>query len=461
VKGGVGWIIEYGGPGAASLSLTERATITNMGAELGLTCSLFPSDEHTLHFLKAQGREKDWTQLSADADAVYDDELQLDLGQLEPLIAQPHSPDNVVPVRELKGTKVDQVCVGSCTNSSYRMLKSVAALLNDRTIAPGVSMTINPGSKQVYEMLAREGDLYYLVAAGVRMLEAACGPCIGMGQTPGTNAVSVRSFNRNFHGRCGNKSAGVYLCNPLAATLFALAGEIVDPLESKIKLDEIAEPESYLINDNRLIAPVAETKNVEVIKGPNIKEVPVKEPLEDEISCRVLIKLGDGVSTDDIMPAGAKVLPLRSNIPAIAEYVFSNLDADFADRAKKLGGGVIVGAENYGQGSSREHAALAPMYLGIKAVIAKSFARIHRNNLINYGILPLEFADAADYDTLDEGDEIGISNVKASVKSGESLLLHNKTKGKEIRLKANLSQRERELLLLGGLLPYLRRELGG
>ncbi len=318
VKGGVGWIIEYGGPGVANLSLTERATITNMGAELGLTCSIFPSDKRSRDFLKAQGRESDWIELAPDADAEYEDVLELDLSELEPLIAQPHSPDNVVPVRELKGTKVDQVCVGSCTNSSYQTLKTVAAILKGRTLAPQVNMTINPGSKQVYEMLALEGDISAIVSAGVRMLEAACGPCIGMGQSPGTGAVSVRSFNRNFHGRCGNKSAGVYLCNPLAATLFALAGEMVDPMDSDITLDEITEPQRYSINDNRLYAPSAESEKVDVIKGPNIKEVPLNEPLAAELACQVLIKLGDGISTDDIMPAGSKVLPLRSNIPAIA-----------------------------------------------------------------------------------------------------------------------------------------------
>jgi aconitate hydratase len=458
VKGGVGWIMEYGGPGVSGLSLTERATITNMGAELGLTCSIFPSDERTYSFLLAQGRENDWLELTADPDAGYDEELELDLGVLEPLIAKPHSPDNVVPLRELKGQKVDQVCVGSCTNSSYEVLKSIAAILKGHTLNPKVSMSINPGSKQVYEMLAKEGDLYHLVAAGVRILEAACGPCIGMGQTPGTDAVSVRSFNRNFHGRCGNRNAGVYLCNPLVATLTALAGEIVDPNESGIQLDEVAEPKHFLINDNRLIPPVSAAEQVQVIRGPNIKQVPVKQPLEDDITCRVLLKLGDGVSTDDIMPAGSQILPFRSNIPAIADFVFSNLDPGFALRAKKLGGGVIVGGENYGQGSSREHAALAPMYLGVKAVIAKSFARIHRNNLINYGILPLEFDNPAGYAALEQGDEVSISQLKESIKKGaQTLTLHNKTRGGEILLKVNLSPREREMILLGGLLAYIKQ----
>jgi aconitate hydratase len=456
VKGGVGWIIEYGGPGVADLSLTERATITNMGAELGLTCSIFPSDERTRRYLRAQGREEDWTELAPDADAAYDEQLELDLAQLEPLIAQPHSPDNVAPIRMLKGTKVDQVCVGSCTNSSYQVLRSVASILKGRSIAPGVSMSINPGSKQVYEMLAKEGDLYHLVSAGVRLLESSCGPCIGMGQTPGSGAISVRSFNRNFRGRCGNKEARVYLCNPLAATLFALAGEMVDPGESGINIDQITEPQRFMINDNRLIEPSAEPEKVTVIKGPNIREVPLKQPLADEINCRVLIKLGDGISTDDIMPAGAKILPLRSNIPAISEYVFTNLDSDFAGRAKKLGGGVIVGGENYGQGSSREHAALAPMYLGICAVIAKSFARIHRNNLINYGILPLEFATPSDYELLDMGDEIGLDRLRTSISNGQPLTLHNKTKDCKLTLQAGLSQREREIVLQGGLLPYLK-----
>lgn len=457
VKGGVGWIIEYGGPGVANLSLAERATITNMGAELGLTCSIFPSDKLTRRYLRAQGREADWVELTPDTDAVYDEELELDMGQLEPLIAKPHSPDNVVPIHSLKGTRVDQVCVGSCTNSSYQTLKSVAAILKGRTLSPGVNMTVNPGSKQVYEMLAKEGDLSYLLSAGVRLLEAACGPCIGMGQSPGTGAVSVRSFNRNFHGRCGNKEAAVYLCNPLVATLFALSGEMADPWLAGIQIDEIAEPENFSINDNRLLAPASEPQTVTVIKGPNIKKVPLKGPLADKINCRVLIKLGDGISTDDIMPAGSKVLPLRSNIPAISAYVFANLDPGFADRAKKLGGGVIVGGENYGQGSSREHAALAPMYLGIKAVIAKSFARIHRNNLINYGILPLEFVDATDYDILDIRDECSLNRVRDCIINNRLLRLYDKAKDRKILLKANLSERERDMILLGGLLPYIRQ----
>ncbi len=457
VKGGVGRIIEYGGQGVANLSLAERATITNMGAELGLTCSIFPSDELTRRYLRAQGREGDWVELLPDADAGYDEELELDMGQLEPLIAQPHSPDNVVPIRKLKGVKVDQVCVGSCTNSSYQALKSVAAILNGRTLSPGVNMTINPGSKQVYEMLAKEGDLSYLLSAGVRLLEAACGPCIGMGQTPGTGAVSVRSFNRNFHGRCGNKEASVYLCNPLVASLFALSGEMVDPWESGIEIDEISEPEKFSVNDNRLLAPSDKPQAVKVIKGPNIKKVPLKKPPEGKITCQVLLKLGDGISTDDIMPAGSKILPLRSNIPAISAYVFAGLDPGFPDRAKKLGGGVIVGGENYGQGSSREHAALAPMYLGVKAVIAKSFARIHRNNLINYGILPLEFVDATDYDVLSGRDEISLNKVRERIKNNQPLKLYIKAKDRKIVLKANLSERERDMILLGGLLPYIRK----
>ena len=453
VKGGVGYILEYGGPGVEELSVTERATITNMGAESGATTSIFPSDERTRFYLRAQGREKDWTELKADGDAEYARKMDIDLGAIEPLIARPHSPDNVVPARELAGTKVAQVCIGSCTNSSYTVMRQVASALKGRTVAPGVSLLINAGSKQVYEMLSREGTTADMIAAGARLLEASCGPCIGMGGAPGTGHVSVRSYNRNFKGRSGNKDALVYLANPLLCALFALKGEIVDPSASGITVPEFEEPRVYHVNDNMLVAPNGPA-DVSVIKGLNIKDVPVKGPSGPSIEAVVLLKLGDNITTDDIMPAGSKILPLRSNIPAISEFVFSGIDPSFSRRAKEAGRSIVIGGENYGQGSSREHAAMAPMYLGLQAVIAKSFARIHRANLINFGILPLVFQNPEDYKNVDAGDILRIS-----LKEGltGAIRVENLKKGYVFDAASNLNEREAELIRAGGLLPYTKK----
>ncbi len=452
VKGGVGYILEYGGPGVSELSVTERATITNMGAELGATTSIFPSDETTLLYLKAQGREKDWVELKADEDARYARTMELDLGAIEPLIAKPHSPDNVSAVRELAGTKVNQVCIGSCENTSYTVMRPASSILKSRTVAPGVSLLINPGSKQVYEMLSREGVISDMIAAGARMLEAACGPCIGMGGTPGTGQVSVRSYNRNFKGRSGNKDTFVYLANPLLCALFALKGEIVEPPASGITVPEFEEPRAYHVSDNMLIAPDGGA-DVSVIKGPNIKDVPVKGPLGEEIEAVVLLKLGDNITTDDIMPAGSKILPLRSNIPAISEFVFSGIDPSFSRRAKEAGRSIVIAGENYGQGSSREHAAMAPMSLGLQAVIAKSFARIHRANLINFGILPLVFQNPEDYKRVDAKDILRISLKKGLT---GAIMVENLTKGYSFSAASNLNEREAELIRAGGLLPYTK-----
>jgi aconitate hydratase len=458
VKGGVGKIFEYGGPGVAELSLTERATITNMGAELGATTSIFPSDDRTLHFLRAQGREKDWVELQADADASYAEVIELDLDAVEPLTAQPHSPDNVVPVTELMGTKVHQACIGSCTNSSYQIMRQAASVLGGRTVAPGVSLLVNPGSKQVYEMLARDGAVADFIAAGARMYEASCGPCIGMGGSPGTGQVSVRTYNRNFHGRCGNKDASVYLMNPLLCALFATTGEFVDPWASGVKVEDVAEPERFLVNDNLLVPPVDDTASIDVLKGPNIKDVPVKEPLGERIEAPVALKLGDNITTDDIMPAGSKVLPLRSNIPAIARYVFSQVDSGFSERAQAMAGFIVVGGENYGQGSSREHAAMAPMHLGLQAVVARSFARIHRANLINFGVLPLVFTDPSDYDSVEAGDRLAIADTGECLRG--TCRVENLTRGTSFEARADLSEREAALIGQGGLLPYTRAGAG-
>ncbi len=462
VKGGVGKILEYGGTGVKDLSVTERATITNMGAELGATTSIFPSDKRTRYFLKAQGREADWIELSADKDAKYSEILEIDLNSIEPLIAKPHSPDNVVPIKELSGMKIDQVCIGSCTNSSFQVMKAVASILKGRSVAKNVSLLINPGSKQVYEMLSRKRLLSDIIASGARMLESSCGPCIGMGGTPGTGQISVRSYNRNFKGRSGNKDAFVYLANPLVCSLFAIKGEIVDPFDSDIYLKMPKEPSQYLINDNLIIKPMKDTKHINVIKGPNIKEIPVKEPLIDKIEADILLKVGDNITTDDIMPAGSTILPLRSNIPAISEYVFYNIDDSFSKRAKESkpkGGGIIVGGNNYGQGSSREHAAMAPMYLGIQAVIAKSFARIHRANLINFGIIPLIFKDNADYEKIEAGDRILIEDVKKSLRENQLYQIYNLSKNYKFEVLSNLNNREKDIILSGGLLPYTKKRI--
>lgn len=458
VKGGVGKVMEYGGPGVASLSVPERATITNMGAELGATSSVFPSDEETLRFLAAQGRKQVWQPLEADPDAEYDEMIEVALDELEPLAAAPHMPDNVRPVSELAGTRIDQVAIGSCTNSSYRDLMTVAAILKGKTVHPSVSLVISPGSKQVLEMIARNGALADIVAAGARVLEAACGPCIGMGQAPPSGGTSLRTFNRNFERRSGTADANVYLVSPEVAAASALAGELVDPrsLGDPVRVEM---PRRFAIDDNLIVPPSDNPEAVEVIRGPNIKPLPLRGEMPDELRGRVLLKTGDNITTDHIMPAGAKVLPLRSNIPAISEHVFEGVDPEFAKRAKTLGGGVIVGGSNYGQGSSREHAALAPMYLGVTAVIARSFARIHRQNLVNFGILPLTFADPADYDRSQQDDEIVIRNAREQLKSGaEALTAEIGPDGVKIELRHGLSGRQVEIMLAGGMLNYVRRK---
>lgn len=462
VKGGVGQVLEYGGPGVKDLSVPERATITNMGAELGATTSLFPSDKRTRYFLKAQGRESDWIAFQADKDARYSDVIELDLSTIEPLIAQPHSPDNVLPIRKLSGIKINQVCIGSCTNSSYQILKTVASILKGNTVSEGISLLINPGSKQVYEMLLRKGFIADMIAAGARILENSCGPCIGMGGSPGTGQISIRSYNRNFKGRSGNKDAFVYLANPLACAVFALKGEIVDLLSSGFQIKMSRDQSNYLINDNMFIRPQEDTRNINVIKGPNIKEVPVKEPLADKIESEVLLKLGDNITTDDIMPAGSTLLPLRSNIPAISEFVFSNIDKTFSKRATEArakGGSIIIGGENYGQGSSREHAALAPMYLGVQSVIAKSFARIHRTNLINFGILPLIFKTREDYEKVEKGDRLLIQDIKTPLIGNQSYTVKNITKNYSFEVVSNLNDRGKDIILSGGLLPSIKKKI--
>ncbi len=455
VKGGVGKIFEYGGPGVEDLSVPERATITNMGAELGATTSVFPSDERTRAFLRAQGRQDHWRPIQADPDASYAEVIEIDLSSLEPLVARPHSPDNVVPVRELEGLKVDQVCIGSCTNSSYQALRAVASVLKGQKVAPHVSMLLNPGSNQVLQMLAKDGSLAEMVRAGVRLLEASCGPCIGMGGAPGTGQVSVRSYNRNFRGRCGNKEAGVYLASPMTCVVAAIKGVFVDPRRSGLQAEVVQEPEEFP-QETALVVPPVQTEDAEVVKGPNISGVPLREPIGDTLEAEVLLVTGDNITTDDIMPAGAKILPLRSNIPAISEYVFHYLDPEFASRAKAKGGGIIVGGENYGQGSSREHAALAPMYLGIKAVLAVSFARIHRSNLINFGILPLVFESPEDREKISQGDVLRIDNIRETIMANGVFTIKNITQGYEFTARGDFSERERELLLAGGLLPYAR-----
>jgi len=462
VKGGVGKVFEYGGSGVKGLSVPERATITNMGAELGATTSIFPSDETTKRYLKAQGRLKDWIELKADEDARYDEIIELDLSKIEPLIAQPHSPDNVVPVKELKGKRVDQVCIGSCTNSSYSIMRQVASILKGRTIARHVSLLINPGSKQVYEMLSRDGSIADMIGAGARILECACGPCIGMGGAPGTGQVSVRSYNRNFKGRSGNKEAFVYLASPIVCAISAVKGELIDPRELAIPVEAPQDIEEFLINDNLIIPPEDNPEGIKVIKGPNIKEVPVRKGIEEEVSATVLLKLGDNITTDDIMPAGSKILPLRSNIPAISGYVFHNIDPTFSRKAlelKERGGVVIIGGDNYGQGSSREHAAIAPMYLGVRAVIAKSFARIHRANLINFGILPLIFKNPEDYERISQGDSLRITGIKKALLDGAGeIAVENITKKNSFSVRLEFNERERRLLLSGGLLTYLKEK---
>jgi len=458
VKGGVGKVFEYGGEGLKSLSVYERATITNMGAELGATTSIFPSDEVTRRFLRAQKRGEQWKPLAADPGAEYDEVLEINLGELEPLIAQPHSPDHVVRVREIAGLKVDQVCVGSCTNSSFRDLMTVASLLRGRRVHPGVSMTVTPGSAQVFEMITRNGALADMIAAGARILEAACGPCIGMGQAPPSGGVSVRTFNRNFEGRSGTKDAKVYLCSPEVAVATALAGVISDPRELGSP-PAIRYPREFIVNDRLIEPPADKPESVQVLRGPNIKPLPKREPLPESLRGEVLLKVGDNISTDHILPAGAKVLPLRSNIPAISEFVFNVIDPTFPKRAKEKGGGFVLGGDNYGQGSSREHAALAPMYLGLRAVLTKSFARIHLANLINFGIIPLMFENPTDYEAIDQGDVLEIQGVREALRRNNHLVVKNVTKQREIPVTHPLTPRQVEIILAGGLLNYTRQQL--
>jgi aconitate hydratase len=461
VKGGVGKVIEYCGEGVKTLSVPERATITNMGAELGATTSIFPSDEITKQFLEAQERGDVWQPLSADADAVYDEVVEINLSELKPLSACPHSPDNIKSVEELKGMKIDQVCIGSCTNSSLLDMMKVAHILKGNKVHPNVSLAIAPGSKQVLKMMADLGLLSDIIDAGARILESACGPCIGMGQSPNSKGISLRTFNRNFLGRSGTKDGQIYLVSPEVAAYSAINGVFSDPTELG-EMPNFVLPEKFTINDNMIELPEPEETmdNVEILRGPNIKPYPETAPLLDTIEAPVSLKVEDNITTDHIMPAGAKILPLRSNIPAISQHCFTVCDETFPSRAKELGQSIIVGGSNYGQGSSREHAALAPLYLGIKAVLVKSFARIHRANLINAGILPLTFVNEADYDTISQGDVLALNGIRKLVENGVSeITVVNKTTGKEIPVLCELSGRTKDIMLAGGLLDYTRENM--
>ncbi len=460
VKGGVGWIYEYAGDALRHLTVPERATITNMGAELGATTSIFPSDEQTRIFLEAQGRADDWVELTADDDAEYDREIVIDLDELAPMAACPHMPDVVKTVAELEdeGVKVDQVAIGSCTNSSYKDLATVAAILEGRTCHPDVVLGVSPGSRQVLRMLADEGKLSSFISFGARMLESACGPCIGMGFAPPTGSVTVRTFNRNFKGRCGTKSAGAYLVSPPIAAICAIEGRFLDPTRHPEKYPEFPDvemPERFTIDDAMIIPPLApeEAAKVEIVRGPNIAPCPKASPVKGDIRAKVVIKVGDNITTDDIMPAG-KYLPLRSNVPEYSKVCFVNMDAEFAERCRKYGSNIIIGGENYGQGSSREHAALCPMYLGVKAVMAKSFARIHLANLINFGILPLTFVNPDDYEKMDRDDEIVVEKVDEQVKAGSRVKVKNVSKGVEIEMEHPLQGKQVEVLLAGGALNH-------
>lgn len=457
VKGGVGKIVEYAGEGVATLTVPERATITNMGAELGATTSIFPSDEITREFLRAQGREQDWVALSSDPDAVYDEEISIDLSALVPMVACPHSPDNVKTVEAVGPIKVDQVCIGSCTNSSYLDLMHVAAILKGKTVHPDVSLAIAPGSKQVYNMLAANGALADIIAAGARVLECACGPCIGMGQSPNSHGVSLRTFNRNFEGRSGTADGQIYLVSPETAAASALTGVLTDPRTLGDAVS-VAMPEHFLINDNMVAAPVSadDMDSVEILRGPNIKEFPVTQALPESLSVKALLKVGDNITTDHIMPAGAKILPYRSNIPYLSNFCFGVCDKEFPQRCRDNGPSIVVGGQNYGQGSSREHAALVPLYLGVKAVLVKSFARIHCANLANAGILPLVFENESDYDRIDQMDEIELPNVRAEIEAGSAVTVIDKTKGLTFSAQPVLSPRQQKMVLAGGLLNYTR-----
>ena len=458
VKGGVGYIVEYAGEGVKTLSVPERATITNMGAELGASTSIFPADEITRQFLIAQGREEDFTPLESDPDAVYDKEITVNLSELEPMAAMPHSPDNVKKVSEIGEMKVDQVLIGSCTNSSLLDMLKVAEIFDGKTVHPDVSVGIAPGSKQVLYMLSQCGALAKLIAAGARILECACGPCIGMGQAPNSAGISLRTFNRNFEGRSGTADAGVFLVSPETAAAAALTGVLTNPMTLDADLTSIKLPEKFVVNDNSIDAPasVEDAKDVEILRGPNIKPFPKTEPLNDTISAKAILKVGDNITTDHIMPAGAKILPFRSNIPYLSNFCFTRCDEQFPENCKKEGKGIIIGGENYGQGSSREHAALVPLYLGIKAVVAKSFARIHVANLVNAGIVPLTFKNTEDYDKIDQFDELELPDIRKAIESGAEVKLVNKTKNEEYTLNSAVSERSADILLCGGLLSYTR-----
>ena len=454
VKGGVSKIFEYGGEGIKNLSVPQRATITNMGAELGATTSIFPSDERTLEFFKAQGREEDWFEFKADEDAVYDEEITIDLNTLEPLAAMPHSPDNVKKVSEIGKIKVDQVAIGSCTNSSYEDLMKVAKILKGKKVHPDVSLVIAPGSRQVMEMIARNGALADIISSGARILENGCGPCIGMGQAPGTNGVSLRTFNRNFYGRSGTLSAKVYLVSPETAAVSAIKGVLTDPRELETDLC-INMPERFIVDDSMILKPAEDGTKVEVKRGPNIKPFPINKELGEKIEGKILIKVEDNITTDHIMPSNSKLLPFRSNIPYLSQFCFNTIDTDFPNRAKNLGGGFIIAGENYGQGSSREHAALAPLYLGVRGVIAKSFARIHKANLINNGIVPLEFKNEADYNEVDPLDELVIDNIKEALTKG-SVKVKNISKNSEFEVLIDLTEKEIQVIKAGGRLNYVK-----
>ena len=454
VKGGVSRIFEYGGEGIKNLSVPQRATITNMGAELGATTSIFPSDERTLEFFKAQGREEDWFEFKADEDAVYDEEITIDLNTLEPLAAMPHSPDNVKKVSEIGKIKVDQVAIGSCTNSSYEDLMKVAKILKGKKVHPDVSLVIAPGSRQVMEMIARNGALADIISSGARILENGCGPCIGMGQAPGTNGVSLRTFNRNFYGRSGTLSAKVYLVSPETAAVSAIKGVLTDPRELETDLC-INMPERFIIDDSMILKPAEDATKVEVKRGPNIKPFPINKELGEKIEGKILIKVEDNITTDHIMPSNSKLLPFRSNIPYLSQFCFNTIDTEFPNRAKNLGGGFIIAGENYGQGSSREHAALAPLYLGVRGVIAKSFARIHKANLINNGIVPLEFKNEADYNEVDPLDELVIDNIKEALTKG-SVKVKNISKNNEFEVLIDLTEKEIQVIKAGGRLNYVK-----
>ena len=454
VKGGVGKVFEYAGEGVKTLSVPERATITNMGAELGATTSIFPSDERTLEFFKAQGREEDFIEFKPDEDAVYDEVVTINLSELTPLTAKPHSPDNVAKVSEVGKIKVDQVFIGSCTNSSYEDLMKVAKILKGNKVHPDVSLVIGPGSRQVMEMIARNGALADIISSGARILENGCGPCIGMGQSPGTDAISLRTVNRNFFGRSGTLSAQIYIVSPETAAVSAINGFLTDPTEVDVDLT-IDMPKEFLIDDSMILAPAPTNAEVEVVRGPNIKPFPVSKPLAEELDGKVLIKVEDNITTDHIMPSNSKLLPFRSNIPYLAEYCFNTVDAEFPKRAKEFNGGFIIAGGNYGQGSSREHAALAPLYLGVKAVIAKSFARIHKANLINNGIVPMEFKNEADYDKIELTDDLKMEDIQAALESG-IVKVKNLTKGTEFEATVDLTEKEIAVIKEGGRLNYVK-----